>query len=240
MMKKIVLFLTFLSIAGLSAQTQITPDYNAIKENVSNENSPYFYPTLLQKYFSVNNTLTLEEKRNLYYGFVFQSWYNPNEIPLEEKEIKKVMKKKFITKTEYRDVVQLADRILKINPFNTVALQWKIVALFKLEQSNSVEYDQTTTQYNIVMDAILSSGNGETKESAYWVIAVQHEYELLSYLDYIPVKQEEQQEGTHYYDYITFVNAENGNKIAGRYFEITPAHQHLKAMLEQQKNKKKR
>jgi len=192
---------------------------------------------LLQKYFSVNNTMTLEEKRHLYYGFVFQSWYNPNEITLEEKEIKKVVKKKIITKIEYRDVVQLANVVLKNNPFNTYALQWKIVALFKLDQSNTVEYDQTITQYNIVMDAILSSGNGITKENAYWVIAVQHEYELLNYLDYKPVEQEEQSVGGQYYDYIML--AKNGDKITGFYFEITPAHQHLKTTIEQQRNKKK-
>ena len=223
---------------GLSAQTKIAPDYHAIKEHVSDENSPFFYPTLLQKYFSVNNTLTLEEKRHLYYGFVFQSWYNPNETTIEEKEIKKVVKKNFITRIEYRDVLQLADIVLKKNPFNTVALQWKTVALFKLDQSNTVEYDQTTTQYNIVMDAILSSGDGRSIESAYRVIAIQHEYELLNYLDYKPTGQEEQQVGEQYYDSITL--AENGDKMERFYFEITPAHQHLKAMLEQQKNKKKR
>jgi len=236
-MKKLLLLLTFLSVAGLSAQTKIAPDYNIIKENISDENSPYFYPTLLQKYFSVNNTLTLEEKRHIYYGFVFQSWYNPNETTTEEREIKRVVKKKMITKTEYRDVVQLADIILKNNPFNTYALQWKTIALFKLDRSNSVEYDQTTAQYNIIMDAILSSGNGRSQESAYWVISVQHEYELLNYLDYKPSEQEEMQVGEQYYDYISLV--ENGDKIAGFHFEITPAHQHLKNMLEQ-KNKKRR
>lgn len=235
-MKKILFFLTLLSIAELSAQSRVAPDYNVIKENISDENSPYFYPTLLQKYFSVNNTFTLEEKLHLYYGFVFQSWYNPNETTIEEKEIRKVVKKKLISKTEYRDVVQLADMILKTNPFNTYALQWKTVALFKLDRSNSVEYDQTTTQYNIIMDAILSSGTGKSRENAYWVIAVQHEYELLNYLDYTPTEQEEVQTGEQYYDYITL--AENGDKIAGFYFEITPAHQHLKNMLEQ-KNKKR-
>jgi hypothetical protein len=235
-MKKTLFFLTLLSIASLSAQTKIAPNYNAIKENVSNEKSSYFYPVLLQKYFSMNNTLTLEEKRHLYYGFVFQSWSHPNTTTHEEKEIKKVVMKKFITKTEYRDVVQLANIVLKTNPFNTYALQWKIIALFKLDQSNSVEYDQTTTQYSIVMDAIMSSGNGRSKESAYWVISVQHEYELLNYLDYKPSGQEEKTVGEQYYDYITLT--ENGDKIAGFYFEITPAHLHLKAMLEQQKSKK--
>ena len=235
-MKKTLLFLILLSIAGLSAQTKISPDYDAIRKNIADENSPYFYSDLFQKYFSKNNAMTLEEKRHLYYGFVFQSWYNPNQTTIEEKEIRNVMKKKMITKTEYRDIVQLADIVLKTNPFNTYALQWKIVALFKLGQSNSEEYDKTTSQYNVVMDAILSSGNGKSKESAYWVISVQHEYELLSYLDYKPSGQEEQQVGEQYYDYITL--AENGDKIAGFYFEITPAHRHLKEMLEQQKNKK--
>jgi len=237
-MKKILLFLILLNITGLSAQNKIAPDYNAIKESISNENSPYFYSDLLQKYFSENNTLTLEEKRHLYYGFIFQSWYNPNKTTLEEKEIRKIVKKRFITKIEYRDIIQLANIVLKTNPFNTYALQWKTIALFKLDQSNSVEYDKTTTQYNIIMDAILSSGNGRTKESAYWVIAVQHEYELLSYLDYNPSGQEEMQVGEQYYDYITL--AENGDNITGFYFEITPAHRHLKEMLEQQKKKKRR
>ncbi|MDR3046811.1 MAG: DUF4919 domain-containing protein [Bacteroidales bacterium] len=236
-MKKIITILLLLLSLNAYTQKVTPPDFDRIKTEIEKENSPYFYPTLLQKYYSAaNDAMTDLEKHHLYFGFVFQSWYNPNYSSSNERELKTVLKRKHKTSQDYRDIVYWADIMIKENPFSTYALQWKTVALFKLGKSNTEEYDRTTAQYNIIMDAIIGSGSGKSENSPFFVITVEHEYELINYFDCKFVNEDEINNNGVILDRIFL--AENLEKIESLYFNVTLVQKYLTEIDNAKKNKK--
>lgn len=220
-MKNLLLTVFLFTLLTASAQEKTPPDYENIKITISDSSSSYYYPLLLEKYKNSPKQMTLEEKRHLYYGFIYQEGYTPYESSSHEKKIQEILKQSEITEDDYRAMVHWADLILEKNPFDTYALQWKTVALFKLGQSDDIQYDVIIAQFNIIMDAIVSSGNGKELKTAYYVTDIQHEYALLGYFDYKPAGQWAKEFDTRFFDYI--VLGENSDDVEGIYFDITPA-----------------
>lgn len=240
-MRKILFFLGFSFSLFCGAQNIKVPDYPIIEKAVSDSNSVFFYPDILEKYYSGAHNLSLEEKRHLYYGYIFQESYAPYTTSLYEDSARSLWKKEELTTGDYQKIIRYADRMLAEDPFNTHAIQYKTVALFKLGMSGDQEYDRILNQYYTIMDAILSSGEGTTIKNAYYVTNLQHEYALLSHLDYIPKGQSFKGLSGQYFDYITV--EDNPSGIDGFYFEVTPCQQYLlsypkKKAVSQQNSKK--
>lgn len=220
-MKKLSLTLLMFVFVAAFAQEKTSPNYQMIREAISNESSVYYYPKLIEKYRDGKTDMTLEEKRHLYYGFVYHKSYIPSATSKYDALIIGLLNKKSVTNDMYQKIVYYANLSLAENPFNTDALQWKTYALFKLGASDSKEYNKVLTQAGIIRDAILSSGSGKSPEEAYSVILVQHEYDLIGYFDMKASGQELQMLNDKVYDYVLL--EENHDKITELYFDITPA-----------------
>lgn len=219
MKKGLFLFAFALIAATTFAQEPLedftSPNYKAIEKEVTNSASNFYYPHLFERYKMGDSTLTIDEKRHIYYGYVFQPEYVATEISASNKIISELLAKQIFTNDDYDSILQHADVLLKEDPFNLRALNAK---LFVYAQQNNVEaYKKNALKRRVIQDAIISSGDGMSAKTPFYVIKVAHEYDMLSFLGY-------RFGGTHKIvkkcNYLTV--DQNRYGVEKIYFEISP------------------
>lgn len=189
------------------------PNYEEIEKNIQNEKSNLFYPKLMKRYLDSDTTLNLDEKRHLYYGYVFHENYSPYKISEYLDSARFLARKPNLSEADFQKIIHFTDKVLKDDPFNTNALYDKLFALFSLKDTDS--FHKTVKQYEMIVETIVNSGRGRTKDTAFHVIAVPHEYAVLLSLG---LALEEQNLIDHY-DYMKLKPNKYG--IEGFYFDIS-------------------
>ncbi len=76
MKKLIFIFILAFSVHGFS-QDFSPVNYKKIEKNILKKKSPFFYTHLLKRFTDGDTLFNLDEKRHLYYGYIFQPEYNP-------------------------------------------------------------------------------------------------------------------------------------------------------------------
>lgn len=155
----------------------VKPDYEQIKQNIENPQSDFYYSKLWDKFQQGDSTMTLEEKRYLYYGYVFNKNYSPYlSIPNAE-QVNNILNKEEPTINEWEELVSLLNASLKIQPFSCRYLYYQSVAYNALNKH--VDADRNMKKIEYIIDALTSTGDGLSKETAIHVIAVSNEYDYL-------------------------------------------------------------
>ncbi len=224
-MEKMLLVLLLLYNFSISAQEfKIQkPDYKKIKKELKKKNSVFKNETLMKRYLKGDTAMTLTEKRYLYYGYTFNKHYSPYSRSDYQDSVRAISQKKELTFKDYELLDRYTDSILKAQPFNIKAMSAQLFATEKLFKRN--KFDTTYFKANMVIDAILSSGNGLTKKTSFYVIDTSHEYSIIEVLGY---SYGGSQSLIEHYDYLTL--SENENNIEGLYFDVTPCLNTLKNM----------
>lgn len=220
-MRKILLLLVCLLSFTLYAQELlfVSPDFASIKKEISDQSSPFYYPKLFERYQSMDTTLTADEYKHLYYGYVFQKTYKPYDIPKENQEISNLLEMETLTKKEYDKIIKLTSKSLAQFPFNLDQLINRSFAFhMNGEEATSIKLRK---QLLDIRNAIKTSGNGMKRESAYHVISVGNEYEFLR--SYQLVAQS--QEFANMCDYIKL--AKNQYEIEGIYFNVEQPYKRM-------------
>lgn|SRR5690554_348268 len=185
-MKRFTLITLVLAVLAfnINAQDEFfeAPDYAQIERNVNNQSSSYYYPNLLKKYLDGNTNMTSEEGRHLYYGYVFQKNYVPSDTSSYNNKLANTLSRKSFTPSDYEEILQYSDALLLQDPFNLRALNAKLLVL--AQQNKTEEYKKVAQKRSIVQSAIVSSGDGMNENSAFYVIKVAHEYDILPFLGY--------------------------------------------------------
>ncbi|MET2985659.1 DUF4919 domain-containing protein [Aureibaculum conchae] len=221
-MKKIFFCILLLCITiGFAQNSTIKkPHYDKIKKNIAQKTSNLYYPKLVEKFSNADTTMTLEEKRHLYYGFIHQKNYSPYTRSDYTDSLRITLKKKNYSPDDLKNIVKFSDSLLRYNPFSLKAINYKIYA--EKQMNDSINLLKDYTKMRIITDAMLSSGDGHSKETAYYVISPTHEYSLLNLLGY---KFGGKQSLTDHYDYLTL--EENEYEIKGLYFDISASLNHM-------------
>ncbi len=195
-------------------RTSGQPDFNHIKKEITNPNSPFYYPTLTQKYNSNDTTMTSEEYRYFYLGYIFQEDYNPYRSSAYSHQIDHLYKQgQKLSRAENENLVKFAKQTLEDDPFDLRQINILIYALKKLDRHNEAAVWQY--RLNHLIEAVLSTGDGKTPETAWHVVYPKHEYIILNKLgmkgiDFVFVEP--------YYDYIEI--EKNALNIEGFYFNV--------------------
>ena len=200
-------------------------DYKSIEKNIVKENSNLYYPVLMGKYVKADSTLTLNEKRHLYYGYSFQDDYSPYSRSDYTDSLRTVLQIKTHGIPEYKKIISYGDSVLVKNPFELTTMNYQLYALEKLGSIKA--YSKKIAQFNIIIDALLSSGNGLTKEESFYVIYTSHEYVLLNILGFTFGGR---QSLIEHYDYLELT--ESDAKIEGLYFDVSPCLNSMSKMFE--------
>lgn len=183
MREKIFLIITLCLFQISFAQDEIHVNFNEIKQKVENKNAESYYPKLLKRFNDFDSTLSLEENALIYYGFSFQDDYIRNK-PTEEKL------KTFYNNNEYEKLKIECQKILDKNPVSLEANNKMGYALFKLGKAES-EWKKYQKRYRDLRKVIVYSGNGLSCESAFKVIYVSDEYNII--YDYFEITKIDQQ-----------------------------------------------
>ncbi len=193
----------------------VKPDYKKIKKEIKKKDSEFFYPSLMKRYRQGDSTMTLEERRHLYYGFRYQENYNP--YGMGGLVIDSLYSKDSLTVEEIEQARLLIDTLLDEEPFNFDVLY---ADLHVAELAGDKErYEQARARIFMIFDAIFSSGDGLSKETALYVLFVSHEYEAL-YAVGLKFGGTQRLLDMRY-DYLEV--AENPYGIEGIYFDISPS-----------------
>ncbi len=155
----------------------VKPDYDQIKSDIENKQSNFYYSKLWDRYQRGDSTMTLEEKRHLYYGYVFNKKYSPYSSSNNAKQVNAILDKENPTKKEWEKLVSLLNTSLSAEPFNFRYLYYQSIAYDALNKP--VDSNKNIKKIRCIVDALNSTGDGLLKETAIHVIAVSSEYDYL-------------------------------------------------------------
>ncbi len=185
-MKRYVIIFAIFSCIILSVQAQENffdaPDFRQIERNIKEPTSSFYYPNLMKKYMNGDNKITRDESRHLYFGYVYQQSYEPTDTSSYNNLLAKTLAKGVFTSADYNDILQYSSALLLKDPFNLRALNAKL--LVYAQQDDSEEYKKVAQQRKVVQDAIVSTGDGMSDATPFYVIKVSHEYDILPFLGY--------------------------------------------------------
>jgi len=166
----------FFFITFSFAQRVSKVDFDLIKAETENPESEYSYPKLLKRYLEADSTLTINDYAFIYYGNVFTKNYNPYGLSDDDGKVMELYKKK-----KYKRAVSYGEKILKENPVN-LRITFKMMVCYHLldELGKAKNYAR---RYFPILECIYKSGNGISAETAYVVVMVADEYEILADLE---------------------------------------------------------
>jgi tetratricopeptide (TPR) repeat protein len=155
----------------------VKPDYDQIKQDIKDEQSNFYYPKLWDRYLLGDTTMTLEEKRCLYYGYVFNDNYSPYASASNTKEIHAILNSENPSSKEWENVVSLLNTALVTEPFNCKFLYYQIIAYEALNRP--ADMNRNFNKIRFISGALTSTGDGLSKETAIHVIRISNEYDYL-------------------------------------------------------------
>lgn len=216
-MKPLFSFFFLIFTTGAFCQTEefSKPDYTQIEKNVGDKKSPLYFDTLFERYKKADSTMTIEEKRHLYYGYSYQKDYSPYSISESQEDLNNILRKQDSDKKTFEKLIKVSAKVLEDFPFSIRIKEYRIYAYKQLGKYKEAKAEEM--QASIIIDAILSTGDGTSQENSFFVINTINEYEILDIMGFRFGGEQELIE--HKYDYLTL--AENSYNIKGFYFDVT-------------------
>jgi hypothetical protein len=190
------------------------PDYKKIESAVTDKASKWYYPTLMDRYTKSDTTLTKEDFRVLYYGFLFKTSYSPYGDSDYNDSIRPILAKDSLSASDYDTLIKYEKLILEKFPFNLSDLN---ILEFAYEHKGDIHSaKETWFKLDNIIETILSTGDGRTEETAWHVVSIKHEYDIVKVLG---LKFGGEQTLTNKgCDYLTV--EKNKNDIKGFYFDV--------------------
>lgn len=221
------LFLAVLAVAQVSGQNSNkrkivveTPNLEEIRVSTLDPTSRYYYPKLLAKYVSNDTTMTNDEYRHFYLGYMFQEDFDPYRISKYAGVTDDLRAKKSHTKEEIDTIRKYAELALADNPFDLRQMSFLVHVLKEKRKDMSAKIWEYRLEH--LLGAIKSTGTGESQEKAWYVIYPMHEYDMVQLLGYEATDAQYIEPG---YDYLTVIPDET-NKMKrdksakGFYFNV--------------------
>ncbi|HUP11870.1 MAG TPA: DUF4919 domain-containing protein [Niastella sp.] len=165
------LVLLLIAVSGIAQVNWVSVNYDSVEAATTNPDKDSHYPKLLQRFNKFDTSLTLDEYRFLYYGFAFDAGY----APYQDNGTSEIMP--LVNERKYDKALDACDRLLATNPVSITTNFYKGFVLMNMAENDSSR--RYAARARKLINAILSSGNGLTCETAYKVIYVSDEYTLL-------------------------------------------------------------
>lgn len=213
----IMIVATLAASVTINAQTTTTvgksPDMEKIRDFAKDSRK---YKKLMDRYENNDKSLTVDDYRQLYFGYIFQPEYSPYDKTDYSKSISTLYYKEHLNRLDCDSIIKYAELSLEEDPFDLQQMNYLIYAYQTKKKHNLAKHWQT--RLNNIVNAILSTGTGDKAESAWHVISIPHEYALINFINpnYIVDHQEFVEP---YYDYIILKKLTD-NSPTGFYFNI--------------------
>lgn len=158
------------------------PDLNKIREATLNPESPFYFPKLMAKYNRNDTTMTNEEYRNFYLGYMFQEDYDPYRMSPYSGVTDDLRMKASHSKEEIDTIRKYAELSLRDNPFDLRQMSFLVHVLKEKRKDMSAKIWEYRLEH--LLGAIKSTGTGEDIENAWYVIYPMHEYDMAQLMGY--------------------------------------------------------
>ncbi len=186
-----LILLSFLNVSAQhnvntnSTKRKITvekPDLDKIKARTLNPQDAYYFPRLMEKYLRNDTTMTNDEYRHFYLGYMFQEDYDPYRVsPYSERTDEYRMKAQH-SKEEIDTIRKYAEMALRDNPFDLRQMSFLVHVLKEKRKDMSAKIWEYRLEH--LLGAIKSTGTGEDTDNAWYVIYPMHEYDMIDLLGY--------------------------------------------------------
>lgn len=194
------------------------PDLQKIKEATLNPSDKFYFPKLKKKYEANDTTMTPEEFRYFYLGYMFQEDFDPYRVSPYSNITDELRQKPTHTKEEIDTITKYAQLSLDDNPFDLRQMSFLIHVL--KEKRKDMRAKIWEYRLENLLGAIKSTGTGDSIENAWYVMYPSHEYDMVQVLGYEAVDAQYIEPG---YDYLVVEPDENNKsrtKASGFYFNV--------------------
>lgn len=215
--------------AKKSSKRQVTvarPDLEAIRLATLDPANPMYFPKLMKKFNRNDTTMTAEEFRHLYLGYMFQEDYDPYRESPYSSVTDSYRNKTSHTKEEIDTIRKYAELTLLDNPFDLRQMSFLVHVLKERRKDMSAKIWEYRLEH--LLGAIKSTGTGENEENAWFVIYPAHEYDMVQLMGYHAVDADFIEPG---YDYLMVEPEEETlrrlrDKVQkGFYFDVRQIHE---------------
>lgn len=184
MKRVLVSIIILLSITGVNAQKNSfsAPDYQKIGKAIAKQKSSAYYPVLMERLIANDTTLTPREYHLLYYGYALQPGYRSDMVKPFQDSLLAVMNREVLDKSDYKHIIDMASSVLKEYPFEIGILDPLIYAL-RMEGKNDLAA-KLEFRFGRIVETIFNSGDGLTKETAFHVVSIAHQKDILRALGF--------------------------------------------------------
>jgi len=179
----IILVLLCFSLSGIS-QDHTPVDYEGLYETLQNEDFAKEYELLLERYRNADLALTLDDYRFLYYGFTFTEAYRPYDRNELDEKISDLLAEGINDDTRSQ-LIDSAIDYLDNQPFSLKMISY-LKNFYQTAEGYDEEIEELKTQSQGIIEAILSSGDGLTKETGFSVNHSTDEYMVMRSLGVTP------------------------------------------------------
>ncbi|MDE6009205.1 MAG: DUF4919 domain-containing protein [Muribaculaceae bacterium] len=171
--------------AASASKRKITvekPDLDKIREITLDPSSQFYFPKLRAKYQRNDTTMTNEEYRYFYLGYMFQEDYDPYRTSPYSGVTDELRAKSKHTKEEIDTIRKYAELSLRDNPFDLRQMSFLVHVLKEKKKDMSAKIWEYRLEH--LLGAIKSTGTGEDIENAWYVIYPMHEYDMVQLMGY--------------------------------------------------------
>lgn len=172
------------------------PDLKKIQEITLDPSSPFYFPKLMAKYTRNDTTMTNEEYRNFYLGYMFQEDYDPYRTSPYSGVTDELRMKATHSKEEIDTIRKYAELSLRDNPFDLRQMSFLVHVLKEKRKDMSAKIWEYRLEH--LLGAIKSTGTGEDVENAWYVIYPMHEYDMVQLMGYNATDAQFIEPGTDY------------------------------------------
>ncbi|MBR2025991.1 MAG: DUF4919 domain-containing protein [Alistipes sp.] len=213
MKRIIVILLTLFAVISASAKT---PNNDLIFANISNVDSPLYYPNLMLRY-KEGKPMSEDEYHHLYYGFAFQPEYKPLEANPSMSRVQEIMARISIDTPSVHDIDELIAAgiaAMEADPFSPTLLNILVYAYGA--SGDRVRELAYSDHLNGILKCIEQSGDGLKEKSPMHIIMFAHG------LDYIASKNINYLKGRIISRTVEFVPFDfPREKVKGYYFDYS-------------------
>lgn len=196
------------------------PDLEAIRRATLDPESRFFFPKLVALYQRNDTVMTPEEYRYFYLGYMFQEDYDPYRTSRYSGPTDHLRAKATHTPAECDTIIEFAEKTLKDNPFDLRQMSFLVHALKEKHKNMRAKIWEYRLQN--ILGAIKSTGTGENRDNAWYVVYPMHEYDIVQLLGFEATDATFIEPG---YDYLTVtpdpaVHRRRGKVPEGFYFNV--------------------
>ena len=113
--------------AGTDGNRYLIPDFDHIRKVMNDQDSPQYYPKLVQRMKNADTNLRIEDLQVLYYGRALKEDYSPYSSPKEMDEIYSLLRQSTVSQKDAERIIALSEAMAETDPSEPRAYWYQFI-----------------------------------------------------------------------------------------------------------------